>query len=597
MATLSAALKLHNSVSKTLDVVKKLNEQLMQSGAAAASLLGVTLGGAMAQQKLLDGFIARIGNANVGQAMFERIKSEALAAGQDVNAAMKNALSFMGYTKDVEQLSRLNEFASRMAAFDTSGGGIAKSADALRMAMDGDTSALASMYNIPMPDIEASKIKPLAEAGDMDGFLQAFDILLEKQNMGRQQFDQMMDSPINKVTQLGNRVKSMMADVGTGGLQFIGPIVDRLNELLGSPLVGTFIQSLSLGLQIAGAAAYGLVSAIVWLADMFAYLYEVTEPYLFMIGSAFALWAFTQIPALIAIINAMILRLWVMAEVVLANAAAWLAMNWPILLIGALIGLLIYGLYKWSEATTEVLGYVGGIFGVLFAFLYNRFAYFANIVLSVAEFFVNVWRDPIYAVKKLFFDMVINALSFLNNLAKGVESIINAIPGLHVDLTVGMDNILQQLEAARDNLQSDKDVVHLKRFEQLDHGTAFDMGQDMGKKIGEKATDALHGLVDKAKGMFGSFGGLGGDETVIPTIAKVGEVGKINDTVDISSEDIKMLRELAEMQNIQNFVTLTPTVNVKTGDVNNGYDIDTMISRITVAMEEHIASSAQGVYG
>jgi len=80
-------------------------------------------------------------------------------------------------------------------------------------------------------------------------------------------------------------------------------------------------------------------------------------------------------------------------------------------------------------------------------------------------------------------------------------------------------------------------------------------------------------------------------------IDKVGEVGKIRDTVDISSEDLKMMRELAEINAIQNFVTLTPTVNVRTGDIRNGYDVDTVIARIEASLTEQIASSAKGVYG
>lgn len=79
-------------------------------------------------------------------------------------------------------------------------------------------------------------------------------------------------------------------------------------------------------------------------------------------------------------------------------------------------------------------------------------------------------------------------------------------------------------------------------------------------------------------------------------ISRVDEVGKIKDKVDISSEDLKMMRELAEMKNIQNFVTLTPTVSVQTGDINTGDDIDTIIAQITDRLETQIASSAQGVY-
>src|SRR5690606_8105053 len=82
----------------------------------------------------------------------------------------------------------------------------------------------------------------------------------------------------------------------------------------------------------------------------------------------------------------------------------------------------------------------------------------------------------------------------------------------------------------------------------------------------------------------------------VKKVGKVGSVGRIEDEVDISQEDIKLMRELAEMKAIQNFVTLTPTVNVTTGDIRNDADIDTIIRRIEDFLEREISSSAQGVY-
>ncbi|MDT2294868.1 hypothetical protein P7H15_21545 [Paenibacillus larvae] len=81
------------------------------------------------------------------------------------------------------------------------------------------------------------------------------------------------------------------------------------------------------------------------------------------------------------------------------------------------------------------------------------------------------------------------------------------------------------------------------------------------------------------------------------SLKKVDKVGKIEDQVDISSEDLKVMRELAEMKSIQNFVTLTPTVNVKTGDIREGYTLDEIIDRLTDKLQSDIVASAQGVYG
>ncbi|MNV75478.1 hypothetical protein D3C71_1687660 [compost metagenome] len=74
------------------------------------------------------------------------------------------------------------------------------------------------------------------------------------------------------------------------------------------------------------------------------------------------------------------------------------------------------------------------------------------------------------------------------------------------------------------------------------------------------------------------------------------QLDSINDTVDISSDDLKMLRELAEIQAIQNFVQLTPTVQVTTGNINNAGDIDTIINKIGQKLNEEFVSTAQGVY-
>ncbi|WP_195574268.1 tape measure protein [Paenibacillus sp. 1001270B_150601_E10] len=79
-------------------------------------------------------------------------------------------------------------------------------------------------------------------------------------------------------------------------------------------------------------------------------------------------------------------------------------------------------------------------------------------------------------------------------------------------------------------------------------------------------------------------------------INKIGEVGKVSETVDISSEDLKTMRELAEMKSIQNFVTLTPQVSLTTGDINSGYDFETVVQRLANTLEEEMVGAAEGVF-
>jgi tape measure domain-containing protein len=397
----------------------------------------------------------------------------------------------------------------------------------------------------------------------------------------------------------------MFSQLNNSAFHAFGPVFKKLNEWLNSSQGSAILQTLTSGLYFAGRAADVLLGALIWIADTVEQNWAIIEPILVALGSALLtqilpkLWA--MIPPLQSAIGLLIKQF-----------TSWLALNWPILLIGAAIGLLIYALYQWGDVVTEIIGFVGGIFGMLFAFLYNKFAYFANMVLSVAEFFINVWRDPVYAVKKLFYDLVINSLTWLQNLAKGIESILNKIPGLEVNLTDGLSKIVKRLDDARDNLKSEEDVVNLMRFKQIGYGEAFDFGQKIGRSVGKFVSDGVQTLAGKIGNMFSipesgsyhdSWGFAGVGETSglnhmnhISNIGRVDEVGQIRDTVNISGEDLQMMRELAEMNSIQNFVTLTPTVNVQTGDIRSGYDVDTMITRIETFLTEQISSSAKGVY-
>src|SRR5690606_16557360 len=102
----------------------------------------------------------------------------------------------------------------------------------------------------------------------------------------------------------------------------------------------------------------------------------------------------------------------------------------------------------------------------------------------------------------MFYDLVINVLKWMENLAKGIENIINSIPGIEISVTSGLSNLLGRLEGARDSLTSEADVVRLMRYEQLDYGKAFDFGQRIGRSVGQFASDGIQKAFEKIGGMF-----------------------------------------------------------------------------------------------
>ena len=160
-----------------------------------------------------------------------------------------------------------------------------------------------------------------------------------------------------------------------------------------------------------------------WVGSAFEAIWPFVEPVLAAIGGALTFWGTTQIPALISQLGAMATKLWALVKPVLVQAGSWLLVNWPILLIGAAIGFLIYSLIQWQDITAKVIGVVTGIFGMLVAHVYNNFVSIINFLITFAEFFENFLKDPVYALKKLFYDLVIDALGPLKDWQTGSKQL------------------------------------------------------------------------------------------------------------------------------------------------------------------------------
>ena len=89
----------------------------------------------------------------------------------------------------------------------------------------------------------------------------------------------------------------------------------------------------------------------------------------------------------------------------LASAAAWAAANWQILLLIAVFSAALIAAQQFGFGMQEVGSFVGQILGLLYAVGYNVFASLWNVIAAFAEFFANVWNDPLGATARLFFDI------------------------------------------------------------------------------------------------------------------------------------------------------------------------------------------------
>lgn len=330
--------------------------------------------------------------------------------------------------------------------------------------------------------------------------------------------------------------------------------------------------------------------------------------------------------------------------------AAYLAnpITWILIAIVAVIALIIYALINWANQTAAVIGFISGLFATLGTFIWNQFMYIWNMIATVAEFLLNVFFDPVYAVKKLFYDMVKSSIDLMASLAgsfdnaanilgnvfvaganiaigaiNGLISAINMIPGVDIGkidkLNAGSasSTVSNALKNFANNLQaptSSEYVVNIPRMGLKSLPDAFNAGNTFGKNLSMSVSNGLTKVSDKISNVLKGPKGMddnpfittpGGQvlnspgalkDSANPTGGKLDKIGKIDDEISISEEDIKLLRELAEIKSIQNFVTLTPTINMQTGDIRNDVDVDKIVSTIEDRMIKEVARSAEGVY-
>lgn len=238
------------------------------------------------------------------------------------------------------------------------------------------------------------------------------------------------------------------------------------------------------------------------------------------------------------------------------HAAAWAAANWPVLLMAALFAGALIAAQQFGVGMQEVGGWVGQVFGMTYAVGYNVFATLWNVIASFAEFFANVFNDPVAAIAHLFSDALDAILSMVETVAGAIDALTGshlqgAVSGFRGKMSSWVDSTFRE------------NAIQIKRMANLDIGTTAAEWGNYGANLGAKLDNLSLNIGDLA----GSFGDLqlgdGIGKGDIANVGKVGKVGKVDD-IKLSDEDLKIYRDLAERRymNRIELKTLAPQINV-----------------------------------
>ena len=376
----------------------------------------------------------------------------------------------------------------------------------------------------------SGSIKQYAEDGKVTAQV-VKNALLDMADQTNQKFESIPMTLSDAMTQAQNIVQHEVKQMAQSWNDFIQ--TDQGQEVLGEA-----ISLLSVMAQVGTDALSGIGSAALFVADNM----DMILPILAAVGLGFLLVKAQAVQAALG-----------SAAAAGIHMASWAVANWPILLLVALFAGALIAAQQFGIGMQEVGGWVGQVFGMTYAVGYNVFATLWNVIASFAEFFANVFNDPVAAIAHLFS----NALDTILSMVETVAGAIDALTGSHLQGAVS--GFRGKLSGWVDDTFGEN-AIQIKRMANLDIGATASEWGNYGANLGSKL-DNLDLDIGKLAGSFNDLDLSGGNN--IDKVAKVGKVGKVDD-IKLSDEDLKIYRDLAERRymNKIELKTLAPEINV-----------------------------------
>jgi hypothetical protein len=515
---------------------------------------------------------AAFGDTDMGKSYFNNLKAYAIETGHDLESLTGITKKFTGVTKNANSLMGLTDTASKLSLKT---GDLGSAGDLIQEAMEGRYDNLQNVLNLD--DGQMEPLKQAIKKGSMDGIIDAFGETLNTAGLTDEIMEAYQNSPIQKYEKIMNGFKTKLAVAGEGALEKLVPILEKVEELLQSEKANRFFGVISAGLEIIVGGVAGLIGII---SDMWPAIETILS---------------VAVPTMIA-------GLWAMVPPIWAQVSAWMVSNMQTMLwVGAI--LLAIKLLNNLGVAGHVIGFIAGLFSSLWVIIHNGIAYVYNRFITFAEFLVNLFIDPIYAIKMLFYNLAMNVLGYFNSLLDGITrglnfliEKVNNILGTNFEKKQFefIDNAITKLE--KNKPTSDKNVWEAARMEFRDFSKVGDAFQ-WGKQLPDK-------LAGKFGAMEESIRNVSSNGDMLNTLqqdnlAAINNNGAgIKDSIDKSDEELQWMKEFAEQEAINRFTsaTLAPQISVQFGDVRETADVDGIVDHIERVLTEQINIAAEGVY-
>ncbi len=397
------------------------------------------------------------------------------------------------------------------------------------------------------------------------------------------------------------------------------PVLQRLNEIANDANMRTALTGVMNALSGAATVALNVIDVMVTGGAFIVDNWSMIAPVIIGVGTALAIYngvlilhnayeAVSNGLKMMAAIRAVAHGTATAAETAATTgaSAAQIAFNaalyacpltWIVLAIIAVIAaiyLIVAAVNKAHGTTISATGGIAGAFMVLAAHVLNTFVVpVQNWLASLINFIGNAFNDPIAAVQVLFYDMCLTVIGYIQNLASGIETLLNRIPGVTIDITSGLDGFYAELEQAQQKVKDESGwVEYVQKMDYISYDAAYDKGYEWGQGVENRVKDFFGGAEDDNSGSYGDESDM---TNYLSGIA--GDTASISDSLDVSEEDLKYLRDIAEQEAINRFTTAEIKVDMSgmSNTVHNTNDLDGIVDGLTTRVLQAMEVVRDGV--
>lgn len=443
------------------------------------------------------------------------------------------------------------------------------------------------------------------------------------------------DETNRKFEQMPRTFSQVMASVKNQALMAFQPVLNQINRIANSKNFDHFVEGSVTAISIVASAAttaFGLITSVAgFLYDNWSIVGPIIMGVVAVLGGLkLAMLAVNGVQLIgTAITNGYLIAKGALMVVTglftRAEGAATVAqqafnsallacpITWIIIAIVALIAIFyaaVAAVNKFAGTSYSATGFLVGVFATAGAFIGNTvlgvvnavitwFVTLWNLIAAFANFFANVFNDPVAAIEHLF----LNLFNCILDIVSGAAGLIDKITGS--DLSGSIDGFQNKVNKWAQNkipeqkeyvktLDPDKYTINKR----IAYGDAYKDGYDWGKNLG-KPKKVKTPKVKSPK--ITDYGKMVKDPSSAATAANTGKTAantaKTANSVSATQEDLSYLRDIAEQEAINQITS--PIINVEmtnNNTVNSGMDLDGISSMLRSKVEEEMYASAEGVY-